>query len=126
MSGADPFGNGSSGDEETAEDILGKLLRRVTIWLTILTILLVPLAILTFVNSSRTGRLAERNCGNVSALAGIERTFIQQQQQQTTNLLKSGVTFGIPKDQIGGLVKANEASQRAFLSAFDALALTNC
>lgn len=67
-----------------------------------------------------------RNCKNLQGIAGIERTFIQQQQQQTKSLLEHGVTFGIPKKDLPGLIEQSEATQQAFLEAFDALSLTNC
>lgn len=66
------------------------------------------------------------NCENLRGLAGIERTFIQQQQQQTKALLEHGVTFGIPRDQLPGLIAQSEKTQQAFLNAFDALSLSNC
>jgi hypothetical protein len=93
-------------------------------WLDRLWLFAVTIVVLIALKDQHT--LSERNCQNLKALAGIERTFIQQQQQQTNDLLHSGFTFGIPKDQLGPLIAQSEKTQQAFLNAFDALTLSNC
>jgi hypothetical protein len=118
----DPHGE----PERTSVEAIDQLGRRLLVWLAILTLALAALGAWLWTTAEQTHRLAEHNCTNITGLAGIERTFIQQQQQQTTDLLKRGFTFGIPKDQLAPLVKATESSQAAFLTSFDALALTNC
>lgn len=74
----------------------------------------------------RNSEIARHNCQNIGTLANIERAFITRQEQQIQALLKSGVTFGIPKRQIPGLLKASRESQALFLVEHDALAAVTC
>lgn len=62
-----------------------------------------------------------RNCHSIVKLARIERVFVDEQQQQTAELLKHGITFGVPRAQLPLLIAASQASQARFLAAFDAL-----
>lgn len=122
----DPTGEQSPGGVEALLGIIGRFTKRVYIWLAVLTVGLLGVAAGVYFNSVKGSSLSHRNCTNVSGIASITRDYIGAQQAQTTELLKRGVTFGIPKDQLPALVKASEASQTAYLAAFDALSLNNC
>jgi len=122
-----------AGEAQVAAEAIRHFTRQITAILVVLTVLLLGLGVATLTISKRESRtsgqaaqLARHNCANLKSLAGIERIFIERQQQQTQALLERGLTFGIPKEQLPALVKANEESQREFLEAFDALSLTNC
>lgn len=69
---------------------------------------------------------ADGNCVRSKALARIERSFIARQEAATTALLAHGITFGIPREQLPGLIAQNKATEARFLGALDALAVVSC
>lgn len=71
-------------------------------------------------------KLTLSNCHAIGGLAAVERSFIERQEAQTVNLLKAGITFGIPADQLPGLIAASEHSQALFLKQLDAVAEQTC
>lgn len=77
-------------------------------------------------NIVRTSNVAHRNCVDITALAKINRGFVEGQAAQTNALLSKGFTFGIPKDQLPALIARNTMLQHQFLGELDELARNNC
>lgn len=76
--------------------------------------------------ANETRAIAVNNCRNIGTLAKVERAFITRQETQTQALLASGVTFGIPKEQLPKLLDASRKSQALFLAELDSLTVASC
>jgi hypothetical protein len=94
-------------------------------WLTLIAAAVLYTAPLTLLLVKQAD-FSHRNCHSIHGLSLIERRFITRQEDQNQALLKSGITFGIPKDQLPGLIQKSQKSQASFLRELDALAANSC